>query len=130
MGLFVGVNDEEGTYRIYDTEKRVIVKSRDVMFFESTKIPESIFEGAEKEILYLKEDVEEVRNTEKERRYREEESEESEEENEVPQVAQPLPPVQEFVQQPRAQRRERRVQERSKKCPYPWRLPLSKSTNT
>ena len=114
LGIFVGVNEEEGAYRIYDTEKRVVVKSRsrDVMFFESTKLPESIFEGEEKELLYLKEDVKDVRITKKERKDQEDESEESEEEREVPQVQQPLPPVQEFALQPRAQRRERRVQER------------------
>ena len=113
LGIFVGVNEEEGTYRIYDTEKKVVVKSRDVMFFESTKLPESIFEGEEKELLYVNEDVTEMRNIE--RRDQEEESEESEEEKDVPQVHQPPIPVPEA--RIRANRREQRVQERDVTSP-------------
>ncbi len=106
LGIFVGVNEEEGTYRIYDTEKKVVVKSRDVMFFEGTKLPESIFAEEEKELIYLNEDVTEMRRPEKKRR--EDEDEESEEEIELPQ-AQPLLPVPE-ARRARRERQERREQ--------------------
>ncbi len=110
LGVFVGVNEEEGTYRIYDPERKSVVRSRDVMFFENSRIPVSMLEG-EKEILYLKE--EEIERAEVEKRKETQDESESEESDEeiVPQPrAQPLAQPQ-MEPRPRARRGERRLQE-------------------
>ncbi len=117
-GVFVGIN-EDGTYRIYDVEKKVVQKSRDVKFFANSVNKWSEIEE-EDGILYLEKEKKEIENEEENEkigrwiRESEEEGEEDddddddvdeEREQEIQQAHQVQPIQQEFIQQPRQQRK-------------------------
>jgi hypothetical protein len=43
-GIFVGLSEEDGTFRIYDALRGDVVKSRDVTFYEGIPIPDDFFD--------------------------------------------------------------------------------------
>jgi hypothetical protein len=126
-GIFVGMN-EDGTYRIYDMNKRVLVRSRDVKFFQNAALSPWDEIDEKEEMLYLEEERKEIENEKRIARALKEVSEEEEEEDEeeeereennnnnIPpliqqQQQQQQQPVQDqFIQQPRQQRRQIRQQ--------------------
>ena len=58
LGIFVGFQDDGGTYRIYDTAERRIVISRDVMFFNNTKLPEEVENNNNEKLIIDEEEIE------------------------------------------------------------------------
>jgi hypothetical protein len=79
-GVFVGINEADSTYRIYDLKKKIIVTSKDVKFYPNERV---IFGEEEKELEF--EDITKETNSEgeEEKEEVEEEEEKQEEEEEV-----------------------------------------------